>query len=434
MKTARPIPAAASEPAPQPRARYSEIQLVTAQLGAILSVLLTLQFLSGALFYLYVFYYDAPPWFTFTRFLHFYVGIALIPIVLAKYGATGIRAAGYYLCVPRFKKLGAPPLLARITSPLLALDFLVIGISGLYMLLHVYYAHTNIPPFEWKPVQTHALASFLAVPLLGLHLGSHLFESARSVKARRDVLLETGAGQRATYTRRGFLAAVSLSGVGLALAAQNGPLAHGQAGPFFIARGPKGASKAQAFPIETLFGDKPIAPADFRLTIDGAVARPGAFTLADLAALPLHEQQLRTNCVSGWSSVNVWRGYLVRDVLALAGGAGAAKQLTFHSATNYRVPWPTYRLQGDKALLATHVNGEPLIQQHGAPLRLIAPGYPGENMVKQVVRITAEHAPDQFAPDLDPRSEAIGCCGRFAGALRTPAIPAPKEAHDEQPA
>lgn len=410
-----------SATAPAPRAHYSELQVLTAQLGAILAVLLTLQFLSGALFYLYVFYYDAPPWFTFTRFLHFYVGIALIPIVLAKYGATGLRAAGYYLRLTRFRRLGAPPLLARITSPLLALDFLLIGISGLYMLLHVYYAHTNIPPFEWKPVQTHALASFLAVPLLGLHLGSHLFESARSVKARRDVLLETGAGQRAVYTRRGFLAAVSLSGVGLALAAQNGPLAHGQVGPFFIARGPtlpRDASRAQAFPIETLFGDREIAPEAFKLTIDGAVPRPGAFTLADLASLPLHERRLRTSCVSGWSSVNLWRGYLVRDVLALAGGAGGAKQLTFHSATNYRVPWPAHRLLDEQALLATHVNGEPLIQQHGAPLRLIAPGYPGENMVKQVVRISAEHAPDRFAPDLDPRSEAIGCCGRFAAAAR----------------
>src|SRR5579883_1276471 len=187
-------PGGASAAAATPRARYSEVQLLTAQLGAILAVLLTLQFLSGALFYLYVFYYDAPPWFTFTRFLHFYVGIALIPVVLAKYGATGVRAAGYYLRLPRFRRLGAPPLLARVTSPLLALDFLLIGSSGLYMLLHLYYAHTNIPPFEWKPVQTHALASFVAVPLLGAHLGAHLFESARAVKLQRDAAVAGEGG------------------------------------------------------------------------------------------------------------------------------------------------------------------------------------------------------------------------------------------------
>src|SRR5579883_3125561 len=221
--------------------RYSELQWLTAQLGAVLAVLLALQFLSGALFYLYVFFYDAPPWFVFTRVLHFYIGIALIPIVLAKYGTTSVRFAGYYLHIPYFKRLGAPPWLARITSPLLALDFLVIGISGLYMLLHVYYTHTNIPPFEWKPVQTHALASFLAVPLLGAHLGAHLFESARAVKLQRDAAVAGEGGTAGVYGRRAFLGGVGLAAIGLAWASQNGPLAQGQVGPFFISRVPQNA-------------------------------------------------------------------------------------------------------------------------------------------------------------------------------------------------
>lgn len=389
------------------RAAYSELQLLTAQLGAILAVLLALQFISGALFYLYVFYYDAPPWFTFTRITHFYVGVALVPIVLAKYGATTLRAAGYYLRIPRFKRLGAPPLLARITSPLLALDFFVIGVSGLYVLFHLYYTHTNIPPFELKPVQTHGLASFVAVPLLGLHLGSYLYESLRSVRARRDVVLTTGAGRETTLGRRAFLAGVGLSAVGLAWATQNGPLSRGRAGWFFIGRTPKGASAAQDFPIETLFGVKPIAESDYALEIGGEVERPVRVSLADLSRLSIHERTLRTSCVSGWTSVNRWRGYLVRDVLALAGVRAAAQSVEFRSVTNYGVPWPLHRLNGDDVLLAFAVNGEPLSVEHGAPLRLIAPGYPGENMVKQVVRITVNRSPNRFFPDLDPRSEAL---------------------------
>lgn len=320
MKT----PAAA--PPRLPAKAYSEVQLLTAQLGAILGVLLALQFLSGALFYLYVFFYDAPPWFTFTRVLHFYVGIALIPVVLAKYGATGLRAAGYYLHVERYHRLGPPPLLARLTSPLLALDFFALIGSGLYMLLHLYYTHTNIPPFELKPVQTHAAAAFIAVPLLGLHFTSHVYESLRAVKVNRDLALAADAGARAVYSRRGFLAAVALSGVGLAVATQNGPLSRGQACWFFIGRGARNAPPGQRFPIETLFGDKAIAPAEFTLAIGGAVAQPGAFSLADLARLPVHSRAIRTNCVSGWSSVNVWSGYLVRDVLALAGGHAGVKR------------------------------------------------------------------------------------------------------------
>jgi len=79
---------------------YSEVQLLTAQIGAILAVLLALQFLSGALFYLYAFYYDAPPWFTFTRLLHFYVGVAIIPFVLVKYGATAQHILGLEMVLP----------------------------------------------------------------------------------------------------------------------------------------------------------------------------------------------------------------------------------------------------------------------------------------------------------------------------------------------
>ncbi|MHB8575254.1 MAG: molybdopterin-dependent oxidoreductase [Dehalococcoidia bacterium] len=398
---------------PRKAGPYSEVQLLTAQLGAILTVMLTLQFLSGALFYLYVFYYDAPPWFTFTRFLHFYVGVALVPIVLAKYGATTLRAAGYYLHVERFHRLGPPSLVARITSPLLALDFLAIGISGLYILFHVYYTVTNIPPFNLKPVQTHAAASFIAVPLLGIHLGSHLFESLRSVKLKREIALREPPEARSAYTRRGFLAAVALSAVGLSIATQNTRLARAKIGPFYIIKVPKHASKAQDFPIETLFGVKPIAPESFQLQLDGAVDRPGMLTLADLAKLPVHTVELRTSCVSGWSSVNHWSGYLVKDVLALGGLQPGVKQLSFRSATNYSVPWPAHRLLGDDALLATKVNGEDLVVEHGAPLRLIAPGYPGQNMVKQVVYIWAGTYPNKFAPDLK-LSQAVpaggNCC------------------------
>lgn len=397
------------------RRGYSEVQLLTAQLGAILSVLLTLQFLSGALFYLYVFYYDAPPWFTFTRLTHFYIGVAIVPFVLAKYGATTLRAAGYYLHVERFHKLGPPNLLARITSPLLALDFFVIGYSGLFILFHTYYTWTNIWPFNLKPVQTHAAAAFIAVPLLGIHLGAHLFESLRSVKAKRDVVLRTAEASGETHSRRGLLAAVALSGVGLAVATQNGPLSRGKWGPFFIGRVPKGASAAQRFPIETLFGVKPLDAATYAVQIEGAVARPGSYTLADLQRLPVYTQTIRTNCVSGWSSVNHWSGHRVRDVLALAGLQQGVKNLTFKSATEYSVPWPAHRLLGEDALLATIVNGEPLIVEHGAPLRLIAPGYPGQNMVKQVVHIQADHAPNSFSPDLNPGALAQPGCPTCAG-------------------
>jgi DMSO/TMAO reductase YedYZ molybdopterin-dependent catalytic subunit len=181
---------------------------------------------------------------------------------------------------------------------------------------------------------------------------------------------------------------------------QNGPLSRGSWGPFFISRVPKGASPAQRFPIETLFGVRPIPATEYRLELAGAFKRPGTFTLDDLAPLPVHARMIRISCVSGWTSVNTWSGYLVRDVLALAGLQPGVKQLSFRSVTDYSVPWPAHRLLGDNALLATKVNGEDLMVEHGGPVRLIAPGYPGQDMVKQVVRIRAGTDPNRFDPDL----------------------------------
>ena len=62
----------------------------TAELGLILTFMLAGMFASGAFFYLYTFNFDLPPWFTPVRFVHFYVGLASIPILLAKYGSTSI--------------------------------------------------------------------------------------------------------------------------------------------------------------------------------------------------------------------------------------------------------------------------------------------------------------------------------------------------------
>ena len=137
---------------------YSSTRL-TAHIGLVLTVMLALMFASGAFFFLYVFNFNVPPWFTAVRVVHFYTGLASIPFLLAKYGTTSFRLAGYYLRVPRFRAAGPPSLVPRLLSPLLAADFFVLYFSGLYMLFHYYYTTANIWPFEAKPVQLHLAAA-----------------------------------------------------------------------------------------------------------------------------------------------------------------------------------------------------------------------------------------------------------------------------------
>jgi DMSO/TMAO reductase YedYZ molybdopterin-dependent catalytic subunit len=379
-----------------------ENTLITMQLGLALTFLLGLMFISGGMFYLYTFNYDIGPYFTATRVIHFYAGLASIPFLLAKYASTGFRFAGYYLRLPRFKERGPPLLLARVLSPLLALDFFVLYFSGLYMLFHYYYSVTNVPPFDLKPVQLHLWASILAVPLLAAHLGIHLTETIEALAARKR---DAGRALHATampvgLTRRAFLATVLAGGFGLAVGFQNTRLQNAELGGLFIGRIPREERGGPGnFPVETLFGKEDVDISTWRLAIGGSVQRQISLSYDELLRLPAVTERIRINCVSGWSAVPEWSGPRVRDVMALAGFDAAAKSVNFHSVSKYIFAWHLDPLQGDKALLATHVNGAPLSTNHGFPVRLIVPGYPGQNMVKQIDEITVRLDKEPFSPD-----------------------------------
>lgn len=387
------------------RAEHSHLAstIVTMQLGVSLLVLLSLMFLSGGLFYLYTFNYDIGPYFTVTRFVHFYVGLVSIPFLLAKYGSTSFRFAGYYLRLPRFKRAGPPRLIPRVLSPLLALDFFVLYFSGLYMLFHYYYTVTNIPPNDFKPVQLHLWASIIAVPLIAAHLGSHLLDTAHGLyRERAELIAEPGVPEdrRRVMTRRGFVGTVFAGGLGLAFAFQNSPLVHRETKGLFIGRIPAEERGGPGdFPVETLFGKRDVDVASWRLRISGDVAKETQLTYAQLLALPRRTNQIRISCVSGWSDQPVWSGPRVTDVLALAGANTQARSVNFHSVSHYAFTWYRHRLERDDALLATHVNGAPLSNNHGFPVRLIVPGYPGQNMVKQIDSITVIREKQKFDPD-----------------------------------
>lgn len=398
---------------------HSNSTIVTMQLGVCLTVLLGLMFFSGGLFYLYTFNYDVGPYFTLTRVIHFYAGLASIPFLLAKYGSTSFRFAGYYLRLPRFKKAGAPALIPRIFSPLLVLDFFVLYFSGLYMLFHYYYTVTNIPPYEFKPVQVHLWASILAVPLIAIHLGSHLIEVARGLYRERSELMEQPApesGHRVA-TRRAFMGAVVAGGLGLAIGFQNTPLLNKEFKGLYIGRIPSEEKGGPGdFPVETLFGKRDVDIASWHLKIDGAVANEVNLTYDELLALPAVTKEIRISCVSGWSSVPTWSGPLIRDVLATAGADPAAKTVYFNSVSGYSLGWRRHRLAGDKAILATHVNGAPLSNNHGFPARLIVPGYPGQNMVKQIDHIFVGDDRQKIDPDFKLISLEAGAAGGSACA------------------
>ena len=70
---------------------------------------------------------------------------------------------------------------------------------------------------------------------------------------------------------------------------------------------------------------------DWRLTVDGMVARPGTFSLADLRAMPVRSQITEVACEEGWSYIAEWIGTPLSEVLREVGVLPQARYVAYFS-------------------------------------------------------------------------------------------------------
>jgi DMSO/TMAO reductase YedYZ molybdopterin-dependent catalytic subunit len=96
-----------------------------------------------------------------------------------------------------------------------------------------------------------------------------------------------------------------------------------------------------------------------------------------------------------------WKGVRLRDVLAKAGLKKEAVEIAFdgadHGVTNatpdFQKSLPVWKAQDENTLLAWEMNGEPLPHLHGAPVRVIVPGWTSTYWMKMVTTIDALDKP-----------------------------------------
>ncbi len=130
----------------------------------------------------------------------------------------------------------------------------------------------------------------------------------------------------------------------------------------------------------------------WHLEVTGLVQNRATWRFQDLLGFSTVEQETTLMCISngldaGLISNAIWKGFPLRDLLDQAAPLSGAARVRLHGVDNYTDTILLEKAMEPTTLLAYEMNGVPLPDRHGYPLRAIAPGYFGEKHVKWLTRI-----------------------------------------------
>ena len=139
--------------------------------------------------------------------------------------------------------------------------------------------------------------------------------------------------------------------------------------------------------------------ADWRLVVDGRVARPRSFSLAELQALPARTQITRHTCEEGWSAIGQWTGVPLRTVLEAAGILPTARFVKYTSYDGWVDSIDLVDALHPQTILAYGMNGRDLPVPHGGPLRLRVENQIGYKSMKFLARLEVTDTWDDGGED-----------------------------------
>jgi DMSO/TMAO reductase YedYZ molybdopterin-dependent catalytic subunit len=140
--------------------------------------------------------------------------------------------------------------------------------------------------------------------------------------------------------------------------------------------------------------DPKVKEETWSLELTGMVKNPQKFKLQELKdTFKPQDLEFTMSCISnpvGGTLIGnaVWRGLRVKDLLEKVSIEPGAKWITWEAADGFYESLPLGQALEDDVLLAYFINGEPLNDKHGFPLRLILPGHYGMKQPRWMTKIT----------------------------------------------
>jgi DMSO/TMAO reductase YedYZ molybdopterin-dependent catalytic subunit len=148
---------------------------------------------------------------------------------------------------------------------------------------------------------------------------------------------------------------------------------------------------------------------DWRLAVDGLIARPASLSLSDLKRFPVRSQITEVVCEEGWSYIAEWIGTPLVEVLNASGLLPQARYLVYFSID--RDWWESIDMDDalhPQTLLAWGMNDGDLPVSFGGPLRLRVPRQLGYKSVKYITRLTVTDSLKGFGKGLGSASPEGG--------------------------
>jgi DMSO/TMAO reductase YedYZ molybdopterin-dependent catalytic subunit len=140
---------------------------------------------------------------------------------------------------------------------------------------------------------------------------------------------------------------------------------------------------------------------DWRLVVDGMVARPGSFSLSDLKSMVVRSQITEVACEEGWSYIAEWIGTPLHEVLRDVGPLPQARYVAYSSIDEDW--WDSIDMADalhPQTFLTWGMNDGDLPVGFGGPLRMRVPRQLGYKSVKFITRLRVTDSMKKFGKGL----------------------------------